>query len=376
MRVVSFGEVMLRLSPPGHLRLTQTPVLEMTFGGGEANVAVSLAQLGDESSFVTRLPRNDIAEACIQQLRGLGVDTRGIIRGGDRIGIYYLETGASQRASTVTYDRGHSAIAEVDPAELDWPKLLQGATWFHFTGITPAISERAAQATLDAAGAAKRLGLSVSCDLNYRKKLWSPERAQQVMSGLMPHVDYCIANEEDAEKVFGIKAAGAEVSQGKLDRDRYVDVAAQLTDRFGFRGVAITLRESYSASRNGWSGVYYHAGHACFSRRYEIDIVDRVGGGDAFAAGFIHAQANELAPQQVIDFAVAASCLKHSISGDFNRVSLREVEGLLTGDGSGRVQRVARSTGPEVNVESASEFSSCRHRSWPVARRWLPGSLA
>jgi 2-dehydro-3-deoxygluconokinase len=339
MKAITFGEVMLRLATPGHLRFNQASVLEMSFGGGEANVAVALAQLGDEAAFVTRLPRNDIAEACIQQIRGLGVDTRSIVRGGDRMGIYFLETGASQRASTVTYDRAHSAIAEIDPAALDWPAILEGGQWFHFTGITPALSDRAARAVEDGARAAKKLGLTVSCDLNYRKKLWDSERAQAVMTGLMPLVDFCIGNEEDAEKVFGIKAAGAEVSQGKLDRDRYVDVARQLTDRFDLQGVAITLRESYSASRNAWSGVYYHAGHACFSRRYDLDIVDRVGGGDAFAAGFIHAQGANHAPQQVIDFAVAASCLKHSIPGDYNRVTLREVEALLGGDGSGRVQR-------------------------------------
>src|SRR4051812_28276424 len=339
MRGITFGEGMLPPATPGHLPVNQASQLEMTLGGGEANVTVSLAQFGDEAAFVTRLPRNDIAEACIQQLRGMGVETGSILRGGDRMGIYFLETGASQRASTVTYDRAHSAISEVDPAELDWPAILEGGHWFHFTGITPALSEGAARAVLEGARKAKELGLSVSCDLNYRKKLWSPEQAQRVMSGLMPHVDYCIGNEEDAEKVFGIKAAGAEISQGKIDRDRYVDVAAQLTERFGLQGVAITLRESYSASRNGWSGVYYHGGHACFSRRYEIDIVDRVGGGDAFAAGFIHAQGAGQAPQQVIDFAVAASCLKHSIPGDYNRVGLAEVEALLGGDGSGRVQR-------------------------------------
>lgn len=339
MRAITFGEVMLRLATPGHLRFNQAHLLEMTFGGGEANVAVSLAQLGDDAAFVTRLPRNDIAEACIQELRGLGVETRAILRGGDRMGIYFLETGASQRASTVTYDRAHSALAEIDPAEIDWPSILEGGDWFHFTGITPALSGRAAIAALEGARAAKGLGLTVSCDLNYRKKLWSPERAGEVMATLMPHVDYCIGNEEDAEKVFGIKAAGAEVAQGKLDRDRYADVAARLTERFGLQGVAITLRESHSASRNGWSGVFSRGEHACFSRRYEIDVVDRVGGGDAFAAGFIHAQAAGLAPQQVIEFAVAASCLKHTIPGDYNRVGLREVEALIGGDGSGRVQR-------------------------------------
>jgi 2-dehydro-3-deoxygluconokinase len=339
MRVITFGEVMLRLATPGHLRFNQASVLEMTFGGGEANVAAALTQLGNQASFITRLPANDIAETCIQELRGLGVETGSILRGGERMGIYFLETGAAQRASTVTYDRAHSAIAEIDPAALNWNTSLRGAHWFHFTGITPALSPSAAAAVLDGARAAKELGLTVSCDLNYRKKLWPPERAREVMSSLMPHVDYCIANEEDAEQVFGIKAAGVEVSEGKIDRDRYVEVAAQLTDRFAFQGVAITLRESFSASRNGWSGMYYHGGHVCFSRRFEIDIVDRVGGGDAFAAGFIHAQGHEQAPQQVVDFAVAASCLKHTIRGDYNRVSLREVEALLGGDGSGRVQR-------------------------------------
>lgn len=339
MRVITFGEVMLRLATPGHLRFNQTRHLVMTFGGGEANVAVSLAQWGHDAAFVTRLPGNDIAETCVQELRGLGVDTRSILRGGDRMGIYFLECGAAQRASTVTYDRSGSAIATIDPAELDWPGILTGGDWFHFTGITPALSGQAAQATLNAARTAKSLGLTVSCDLNYRKKLWSPAKAQEVMTGIMPSVDFCIANEEDAEKVFGVKAAGAEISQGKLDRDRYADVAAQLAARFGFRGVAITLRESFSASRNGWSGLYFHDGQACLSRRYEIDIVDRVGGGDAFAAGFIHAQGRGEPPQQVIEFAAAASCLKHSIVGDYNRVGIDEIEALLGGDGSGRVRR-------------------------------------
>jgi 2-dehydro-3-deoxygluconokinase len=339
MKVITFGEVMIRLATPDHLRFNQARFLEMTFGGGEANVAVALVQLGDQAAFVTRLPRNDLAEACVQELRGLGVETGSIVRGGERMGIYFLEAGAAQRASTVTYDRGHSAIAEIDPAAVDWRTILQGGNWFHFTGITPALSPSAATAALEGARAAKALGLTVSCDLNYRKKLWSPDRARAVMSGLMEHVDYCIANEEDAAQVFGIQAAGVEVSQAKIDRDRYIDVACQLTDQFNFQGVAITLRESFSASRNGWSGMYYHGGHVCFSPRYEIDIVDRVGGGDAFAAGFIHAQGEQQAPQQVIDFAVAASCLKHTIRGDYNRVSLREVEALLAGDSSGRVQR-------------------------------------
>jgi 2-dehydro-3-deoxygluconokinase len=339
MKIVTFGEVMLRLATPGALRLNQAPVLEMTFGGGEANVAVSLALFGGDATFVTRLPKNDVAETCIQRLRGLGVDTRAILRGGERVGIYFLETGASQRASTVTYDRAHSSIAEIDPAELKWDTILSGADWFHFTGITPALSDRAAQATLEGARAAKKLGITVSCDLNFRKKLWSSEKAGQVMAGLMEYVDICIANEEDAEKVFGIKATGADVTGGKISHDRYVEVATKLTERFGFKGVAITLRESFSASHNGWSGLYFTGGKACFSRRYDLQIVDRVGGGDSFAAGLIHALAGKKSPQDAIEFAVAASCLKHSISGDFNLVKLSEIEALLAGDGSGRVQR-------------------------------------
>ncbi len=330
---------MLRLATPGFLRLNQTPVLEMTFGGGEANVAVSLALFGQPAAFVTRLPKNDVAETAIQRLRGLGVDTSPIVRGGERIGIYFLESGASQRASTVTYDRAHSAIAEINPAELKWDAILAGADWFHFTGITPALSDAAAQASLEGARAAKKLGLTVSCDLNFRKKLWSSEKAGKVMSGLMEHVDICIANEEDAEKVFGIKATGAEVTHGKLDHGRYVEVAQKLTERFKFQGVAITLRESFSASHNGWSGLYYTGGKEHFSRRYDLQIVDRVGGGDSFAAGLIYALGNKKSAQEAIEFAVAASCLKHSISGDFNLVRLNEVEALLGGDGSGRVQR-------------------------------------
>jgi 2-dehydro-3-deoxygluconokinase len=339
MKVITFGEVMLRLATPGFLRLNQSPVLEMTFGGGEANVAVSLALLGEETAFVTRLPKNDVAEACIQKIRGLGVDTRSILRGGDRMGIYFLESGASQRASTVTYDRAHTAISEIDPAELQWEKLLAGADWFHFTGITPALSAAAAQATLEGARAAKKLGLTVSCDLNFRKKLWTSEKAGQVMGTMMEHVDICIANEEDAEKVFGIKATGAEVTEGKIDHSRYVEVARKLTDRFNFKGVAITLRESFSASRNGWSALFYTGGEEHFSRRYDVQIVDRVGGGDSFAAGLIYALGKKRNPQDAIEFAVAASCLKHSVSGDFNLVRLSEVEALLAGDGSGRVQR-------------------------------------
>jgi len=330
---------MMRLATPGFLRLNQTSVLEMTFGGGEANVAVSLAQFGEDATFITRLPKNDVGETCLQRLRGLGVDTKGILRGGDRMGIYFLETGASQRASTVTYDRASTAISTIDPAEIAWDKILKGAEWFHFTGITPALSDSAAQAALEGAQAAKKLGLTVSCDLNFRKKLWTSEKAGKVMGGIMEYVDICIANEEDADKVFGIKASGTEVTEGKIDHSRYIQVAKKLTERFKFKGVAITLRESFSASHNGWSALYFTGGKEHFSRRYDIQIVDRVGGGDSFAAGLIHALGKKLSPQDAIQFAAAASCLKHTIVGDLNLIRLSEVEALLAGDGSGRVQR-------------------------------------
>ena len=335
--VITFGEIMLRLTPPGFQRLLQTPSLDLRFGGGEANVAVSLALLGRSAAFVTRLPKNDLAQRCINDLRALGVDTSQIVRGGERMGIYFIEPGASQRASTVLYDRAHSAISEITPDMVDWKKVFAGAKWFHFTGITPALSDAAAATCRVAAQAARELGLTVSADLNYRKKLWSREKAGRVMAELMPLVDICIANEEDAESVFGIK--GAEVTSGKIEHDRYVDVARQLTERFKFKGVAITLRESHSASENGWSGLYYVDGKAHFSRRYHIHIVDRVGGGDSFAAGLIFALMRGDAPQASIEFAAAASCLKHSIVGDFNFVSLKEVEALVGGDASGRVQR-------------------------------------
>jgi 2-dehydro-3-deoxygluconokinase len=338
-RIVTFGEVMLRLAPPGKLRIVQATSLDLTFGGGEANVAVSLAQLGLDAAFVTKLPKNDVAQACVNQLRGLGVDTRHVVRGGERIGIYFLEHGAAQRASTVLYDRAGSSIAKSNPEDFDWGTILEGANWFHFTGITPALGDNCTAACLRAAQTARANGLTVSCDLNFRKKLWSSERANQVMSGLMPHVDVCIANEEDAEKVLGIKAAGAEVTSGQLDHARYIDVARQLTERFKFKAVAITLRESFSASRNGWSGLLYAGGKPYFSRRYEIDIVDRVGGGDSFAAGLIFSMCANKPPQESIEFAAAASCLKHSIMGDFNVVKLEEVNALLAGDASGRVQR-------------------------------------
>jgi len=339
-KVVTFGEVMLRLSPPGHLRLLQTVSLDMTFGGAEVNVAVSLAMLGMDAAFVTRLPKNDVAQACVNQIRGLGVDTSKILRGGDRMGVYFVEKGAAQRASTVLYDRAHSAIAEIDPAELDWDAIFEGAKASHFPGITPALPDSPARGAREGAQRAKARGLMVSCDLNYRKKLWSQEKAGRVMGEILPFVDLCIANEEDAETVFGIKAEGSDLTGGVIDHGRYEDVAKKLIERFpNLKGVAVTLRESFSASRNGWSGMLYWDGQAHFSRRYEIDVVDRVGGGDSFGAGLIYSLVKGKAPQEAIEFAVAASCLKHSIPGDYNYIRLNEVETLLAGDASGRVQR-------------------------------------
>jgi 2-dehydro-3-deoxygluconokinase len=335
--VVTFGEIMMRLATPGHLRFSQAPHLELTYGGGEANVAVSLANFGHQTQFVTRLPNNDMAQRAINELRGLGVGTQHIVRGGERIGIYFLESGASQRASKVTYDRAHSAIAGIKPGEVDWDKVFTGAKWFHWTGITPALSDSAAAVTREACEAARKQGLTISTDLNYRKKLWSREKAGQVMGGLMEFVDLCIANEEDAESVFNIK--GAEVTSGQIEHGQYEDVARQIEARFKFKQVAITLRESFSASRNGWSAMLYTGGKSHFSSRYDIDIVDRVGGGDSFAGGIIHALLRGDGPDKAINFAVAASCLKHSISGDYNRVTVDEVETLAKGDASGRVQR-------------------------------------
>ncbi|MDQ3813222.1 MAG: sugar kinase [Armatimonadota bacterium] len=335
--VVTFGEVMMRLATPGFTRFSQATHLELTYGGGEANVAVSLTNFGVQAAFVTRLPKNDMADRALAELRGLGVDTSHIVRGGERMGIYFLETGASQRASKVTYDRAHSAIAEIKPGDVDWPRVFEGAKWFHWTGITPALSDSAAEVTREACQAAKAAGVTVSADLNYRKKLWSRDKAREVMTGLAKYIDVCIANEEDAESVFGIK--GAEVHTGVVDSSVYVNVARQLTEQFGFQQVAITLRESISASRNGWSAMLYKDGQAYFSRRYDITIIDRVGGGDSFGAGLIYPSLRGEEPQQALEWAVAASALKHTIPGDYNRVTVDEVKALVAGDASGRVQR-------------------------------------
>ncbi|MGC3992031.1 MAG: sugar kinase [Chthoniobacteraceae bacterium] len=335
--LVTFGEIMLRLATPGYTRYEQATHLELTYGGGEANVAVSAVNYGLSATFVTRLPKNDMGQRAVNELRGLGVDTTKIVRGGDRIGIYFLESGASQRASKVTYDRAHSAIAEIKPGEVNWEAVFAGAKWFHWTGITPALSDSAAAVCEEACKAAKKLGITISTDLNYRKKLWTREKAGQVMANLMQYVDVCIANEEDAESVFNIK--GAEVTSGHIEHDQYIEVAKKLTERFGFKQVAITLRESHSASRNGWSAMLFENGQAYFSKKYDITIVDRVGGGDSFGGGLIYALIKGYEADKAINFAVAASALKHTIPGDYNRVTLAEVEALAGGDGSGRVQR-------------------------------------
>lgn len=339
MKVITFGEIMLRLAPHGYQRFTQASDFEATFGGGEANVAVSLANFGLDAVFITKLPAHDLGQCAVNDLRKYGVDTSLIKRGGDRVGIYYLEKGASQRASQVIYDRACSAIAEAKPEDFHWAEIFDGADWFHFTGITPALSENAAAITLEACKAAKEKGVMISCDLNFRKKLWTSEKAGNIMGELMKYVDVCIANEEDADKVFGIKARNTDITSGKLNHKAYLDVAKQLTERFGCNAVAITLRESISASDNNWAAMLYVKERAYFSKNYSVHIVDRVGGGDSFGAGLIYAMLMKKEPQETIEFAVAASCLKHSVEGDYNRVSVKEVEMLAKGDGSGRVQR-------------------------------------
>jgi 2-dehydro-3-deoxygluconokinase len=338
-KVVTFGEIMLRLAPEGYYRFVQARSYGATYGGGEANVAVSLANFGIDAAFVTRLPGHDIGQAAVNKLRQFGVDVSKIVRGGDRVGIYFLEKGASQRPSRVIYDRANSAIAAAAPGDFDWKRIFEGASWFHFTGITPALSDNTAALTLEAVKAAREKGLVISCDLNYRKNLWPREKAGEVMARLMPFVDLCIANEEDAADVFGIHAKNTDVTSGSISPEGYEEVAKALTDRFHFKKVAITLRESISASDNNWAAMYYEDGNCYFSRKYAVRIVDRVGGGDSFGAGLIYANLKGLGPQETVEFAAAASCLKHSIEGDFNQVSVDEVKKLAGGDASGRVQR-------------------------------------
>ena len=339
-RVITFGEIMMRLNPPGYQRFIQADSFDVTYAGGEANVAVSLANYGNEAAFVSKVPGHEIGQCAVNALRRYGVDTSMMIRGGARLGVYYCEKGASQRGSKVIYDRAGSAIALAKREEFDWDSIFEGADWFHFTGITPALGGEMPEICMDACKAARAKGITVSCDLNYRGKLWSREQAGETMSKLMPYVDVCIANEEDAKDVFGIEAENTDIEGGKLDRNGYISVARQLTDRFDFKAVAITLRGSISASDNNWSGMLYRRGETCFARNYLIHLVDRVGGGDSFGGGLIHAMRKwPTDSQKIIEYAVAASCLKQATEYDFNLASEQEVLGLAGGSGSGRVQR-------------------------------------
>ena len=339
MKVVTFGELMLRLAPNGYYRFFQDDQLQATFGGGEANVAVSLANYGMDASFVTKLPTHAIGQAAVNSLRKYGVDTSKIVRGGDRVGIYFLEKGASQRGSVCIYDRAHSAIQEAAPSDFDWDAIFEGVDWFHFTGITPALGENLVEICREACKAAKAHGVKISCDLNYRGKLWTRDQARAAMTDLCQYVDVCISNEEDAKDVFGIEAENTDIYGGKLNKEGYKSVAKQLADKFGFEMVAITLRTSISASDNDWAAMLYDGENYCFSKEYHLHIVDRVGGGDSFGGGLIYALLSGKNTQDAVEFAVAASALKHSIEGDYNLVTVSEVEKLAGGDGSGRVQR-------------------------------------
>jgi 2-dehydro-3-deoxygluconokinase len=341
LKTVTFGEIMLRLSPPGFERFFQSPLLSATFGGGEANVAVSLAHFGLDSVYVTRLPGHAIGDAAVRALRAEGVRTDYILRGGDRLGVYFAESGASQRASAVIYDRAHSAISEMPPGAVDWRAVLKGAAWFHVTGITPGLGPNAAAATAKALAAAREAGAQVSMDLNYRKKLWTPQQARDVVSPMLRDVDVVIANEEDLQSVLGVQIPEANITAGRLNVEAYRDAAALVTRDFGPPLVAVTLRESVSASENGWSAVLWDGASATLhrSQRYVIRLIDRIGGGDSFAAGLIYALLTGRPLQEALRFAVAASALKQTIPGDFNRVSVEEVDRLAGGDASGRIQR-------------------------------------
>lgn len=342
MKTITFGEIMLRLSPPGYNRFVQASSFDVAFGGGEANVAVSLANYGLESYFLTKLPRHEVGQAAVNYLRACGVSDRFVVRGGDRIGIYYLEAGASQRGSKVIYDRAGSAVTTLGPEEVDLDALFEGARWFHWTGITPALGEAPRRMLRAACEAARKAGATISCDLNYRKKLWTVDEARASMRPLMEYVDVCIANEEDAEKSLGMKAGTSDVESAHLDEAAYFDLMRRLKESFGFQAVAITLRESFSASVNGWSAALLDerdCREPYRSQRYEIQLVDRVGGGDAFAGGLIAGLLQKEDTREALEFAVAASCLKQTIPGDFNHVSADEVNALVRGSGSGRVER-------------------------------------
>lgn len=339
MKIITLGEIMLRLSTPGNTRFVQSDSFDVVYGGGEANVAVSLANYGHDAYFVSKLPTHEIGQSAVNALRKYGVHTDYILRGGDRVGIYYLETGASMRPSKVIYDRADSAMAKAEADEFDFDAIMAGADWFHFSGITPALSAQAAKLTEEACKAAKRQGVKVSCDLNYRKKLWTPAQAQAVMKQLMQYVDVCIGNEEDAKLCLGFEPK-ANVEQGETNASGYYEIFKQMKEEFGFEIVCSTLRESYSATYNGWKALIYDGKEFYESKRYEINpIIDRVGGGDSFSGGLIHGLLTKETMGEALEFAVAASALKHTINGDFNLVSKEEVEALANGDASGRVQR-------------------------------------
>ena len=341
MKVLTFGEIMLRLKAPGHERFFQSPMLEATFGGGEANVAVSLANYGMDAEFLTVLPQNDIANACIRELRYFGVDTKKIVRGDGRMGIYYLEAGANQLPSKVVYDRAYSSIALAKPGDIDWNKAFDGVSWFHITGITPAISESAMELSLESVKAAKKRGITVSCDLNYRKNLWKyGKQASEVMRELAKYVNVAIANEEDVQKSLEI-TVDVNVESGELDREKYRALGNKVLEAYpNMQCIAITLRESHSADWNGWAACLNDGKDFYVSKKYEIrDIIDRVGGGDSFGGGLIYALLTGKGNQRAVEFAVAASALKHTVEGDYNMVTAAEVEKLADGDGSGRIQR-------------------------------------
>ena len=338
-KVVTLGEIMLRLSTPDYKRFVQADSFDVTYGGGEANVAVALTNYGLQGMFVSKVPGNAIGQAAINHLRRFGVDTQFMARGGKRLGIYFLETGASMRASQVIYDRADAAIADAEISEFDFDKIFDGASWFHTTGITPALSDKAAALTEAALKAAREKGITTSIDLNYRKKLWSKEKAKEVMTKLCQYVDVCIGNEEDAETTLGFKSEGTDVTKGELNLAGYKDVFQQMKEKFGFKYIASTLRESHSASDNGWSALVYDGKEFYHSKQYEVRIIDRVGSGDSFASGFIYALVSGMNLKDAAEFGVAASALKHTIPGDLNHATLSEVQGLMKGDASGRVQR-------------------------------------
>lgn len=338
-KIVTMGEIMLRLSPSGYNRFIQANSFDVNYGGGESNVAISIANFGEDAYFVSKIPSNEIGQGAINELRKFGVNTNFILRGGNRLGIYFLEKGASQRPSKVIYDRANSSFAESSPSEYEWDAIFENADWFHFTGITPALSENAKKICLEACVKAKERGITISCDLNYRKKLWTKDQAKEAMSELCKYVDVCIANEADAGDVFGIHSINTNIESGELNRNGYEDVAKRLAEAFNFSYVAITLRTSFSANDNQWNALLYDGENYYYGKNYDVHIVDRVGGGDSFCGGLIYSLVNGHSAQNAVEFAVSASCLKHSIEGDFNHVSVEEVLVLQNGDGSGRVQR-------------------------------------